>query len=102
MDKYEIEMLNKIDSGEELSEKDLRSLVCEFNEVDRTKGENRRWVRSIQSIIKIGDRHFALDWEQGLTENQENEFWKQPYEVEKKTYEKTITVTEWVEKSKEE
>jgi hypothetical protein len=41
-----------------------------------------------------------VEWEEGLTENQENEFYNQPYEVEKKTYEKTITVTEWVSKNK--
>lgn len=30
-------------------------------------------------------------------EEMANEFYNQPYEVVKKTYEKTITVTEWVE-----
>lgn len=34
-------------------------------------------------------------WENGLTENQENEYYDQPTEVKKVTTEKTITVTEW-------
>lgn len=102
MDKYEIEMLSKIDSGKKLTEKELSMLPYEFNEVERINGENRRWLRSVTSIIEIGGRYFKLQWEQGLTESQENEFYNQPYEVEKNTYEKTITVTEWVKKSKEE
>jgi hypothetical protein len=95
---YEEIILNKIDSGKKLSERELSSLVWEFEEVDREYGDNRRWTRSVTSIIIINDRFFRVEWENGLTESQENEFYNQPYEVEKKTYEKTITVTEWVSK----
>jgi len=96
---YEEIILNKIDSGEKLSERELASLVWDFEEVSREYGDNRRWTRSVTSIIKIDDRFFCVNWENGLTECQENEFYDQPYEVEKKTYEKTITVTEWVSKN---
>lgn len=89
-------MVNKIDKGEKLTEKELKTLVFECNEVERNSGENRRWTRSIESIIELCGRFFAVIWEEGLTECQDNEFYDQPYEVEKKTYEKTITVTEWV------
>lgn len=95
MNKYEKEMLAKLDSGETLSEHEISELVYEFNEVDRDYGENRRWSRGVCSIIEIGGRYFEVIWEQGLTENQENEFWEQPYEVEKHIYEKTVKVTEW-------
>lgn len=100
MDQYEIEILNKIDMGEKLSEKELKMLCYEFNEVERNEGENRRWSRSVVSIIKIGERFFKLVWEEGLTESQENEFYNQPYEVIKNTYEKTVTITEWNKKIK--
>ncbi|MDF2590528.1 MAG: hypothetical protein K0S41_4371 [Anaerocolumna sp.] len=98
MDEYEVKMLEKIDSGVMLTERELKELCFEYNEVDRIEGDNRRWCRSVKSIIKFGERYFALDWQEGLTECQENEFCSQPYEVEENTYEKTITVTEWKKK----
>jgi hypothetical protein len=97
---YEEIILNKIDSGEKLNESELSSLVWEFEEIEREYGDNRRWSRSVTSIIKINNRYFCIEWENGLTENQPNEFYDQPYEVEKKTYEKTIVVTEWIRKNK--
>lgn len=48
------------------------------------------------TIFKVSNRFFAIDWEQGLTECQENFYNEQPYEVIKK--EKVVTVTEWVKK----
>ena len=95
LDEYEVEMLMKIDSDENLSESELSTLVWEFNEIELEYGENRRWSRSATSIIEIGGRFFQVDWENGLTESQPNEFYNQPIEVKKETYEKTITVIEW-------
>lgn len=92
-------MLRKIDSGEELTEDELKELT-EY-EIEQEKGENRRWTRTITSIVELFGRFFALEWEEALTEMQENEFYSQPYEVEKVTYEKTITVTEWKPLKKE-
>jgi len=99
MNEYEKDMLEKIDSKVKFSEKDLSYLVSEFNVIKNTYGDNRRWSRSVTSIIEIGERFFKVDWEEGLTECQENEFYYQPKEVEKKTYKKTIIVTEWIEKA---
>jgi hypothetical protein len=98
---YDEYILNKIDSGENLDESELRNLRWEFDEVEIQYGENRRWSRSVRSILEIGGRYFALDWDEGLTEMQENEFYNQPIEVEKKEYPKTITVTEWNEIKKD-
>ena len=92
---YDEYIIGKIDAGEKLSEKELKELRWDFNEADTIYGENRRWSRSVRSIIEICGRYFALDWEEGLTEYQDNEFYNQPFEVEKKEYQKTITVTEW-------
>ena len=91
-------MVEKIEKGEALTEKELKTLVFECNEIEREEGENRRWSRSVESIIELCGRYFAVVWEEGLTEYQDNEFYDQPYEVEEKTYEKKITVTEWVKK----
>ena len=92
MDNWTKEILQKLDNGEELDMSIVREMV--WNDVDRIEGENRRWSRSVQSIVALGDRYFAIDWEEGLTEMQENEFYDQPYEVKK--IEKTVVVEEWV------
>lgn len=101
---YEFEMLKKIDAGEELSEEELLGLAYEYS-VEDIEGDNRRWSRSITSYVQLGDRHFCIEWEQGLTEMQPDECYEQPYEVIKNTYEKVIpehkeTVTEWIKKNK--
>ena len=95
MDKYEEALLKKIDSGTELTGSELREVIQEY-EVEVEYGDNRRWSRSATTISEIGGRYFSTNWEDGLTESQENEYYDQPVEVQKKTYEKTITVTEWV------
>lgn len=87
-------MLQKIDNCENLTEKELSTLVYEY-EVETSHGENRRWSRTNTTIVKIKDRFFSIDWEQGLTEVQEDEFYNQPFEVEKRTYDKVIKVIEW-------
>lgn len=100
MELYDEDLLHKIDSGQELNRAELKLLIFD-SEVETIEGESGRWTRSVQTISKLGDRYFSTFWEQGLTEYQENEFYEQPVEVEKKTYEKTITVTEWVPVKKE-
>lgn len=96
-DTYEKEFLEKIDSGKELSEGELRDLICRY-EIESEYGENRRWTRSVESIVCLCGRYFSIYWEEGLTEYQPNEFYDQPEEVEKHEYDKTIHVVEWVPK----
>lgn len=97
MSDYEKDLLSKIDSGENLTERELKMLALEFD-IERIEGDNRRWQREVRSISQLGDRTFAVDWQEGLTECQENEFYNQPIEVIKNEYEKTVKVTEWVKK----
>lgn len=82
----------KIYNGEHLSERELEDAVMELEEVTTEYGENRRWSRSASTIIKINDKLFCIDWEQGLTESQESYFHDQPYEVEEKTIVTTTKV----------
>lgn len=98
MEIYEKVLLEKIDNNEKLSESEIRELVC--NSIEDQYGDNNRWTRGVESIVQIGNRFFSICWEEGLTEYQENEYYSQPVEVEKVTYEKTITVTEWKEINK--
>lgn len=74
-------------------EDELKNLIDEY-ECDRVNGKNRRWTRTVSSIIKVENEYFSIDWEEGLTECQENSYMDQPVAV--KPVEKQITVTEWV------
>ena len=65
-------------------------------EVDQIENDSGRWTTYMTTVFKIGDRYFAIDWDRGLTECQENEYCSQPVEVTKRVYKRTIMVTEWV------
>lgn len=65
-------------------------------EVDQIENDTGRWTTYMTTVFKIGDRYFAIDWDRGLTECQENEYCSQPVEVTKREYKRTIMVTEWV------
>lgn len=91
-------MVQKIDDCENLTKKEIKAVVYETHEIERIYGEKLRWTRSVVSIVEMCGRYFRIEWEEGLTEIQEDVFYCQPYEVVKNTYEKTITVTEWNKK----
>lgn len=91
----EKEYFEKITKGEELSERELKDLVFDF-EYDCQEGDMDRWTISVKTIVELCGEYFAIDWERALTEMQEHEFYNQPYKVEK--VEKMVKVTEWVEK----
>lgn len=91
-------IFKKISDGEKLSEEELRSLVLDGNVIETEYGDKERWTRSARSIIFLCGKYFALNWQEGLTENQEHFFNEQPYEVELHEYEKTIVVKEWKRK----
>jgi monoamine oxidase len=91
--------LEAIENNTELSENDIRDMLDAFEIEDyREYGENRRWLRTVSSILKIKGRYFQVNWQQGLTETQYNSYMDRPFEVIKHEYQKTITVTEWIEK----
>jgi len=94
-DNFEAIIISKIENNEKLSGYELSRLVYNY-EIEVEYGDNSRWSRSAISIIQLLDRMFSVEWEQGLTESQEDEFYNQPYEVKAHEYEKTIIVKEWV------
>jgi hypothetical protein len=94
---FEEIMVNKIDNKEELTEKELRRLVFDYS-ISDTRGDKLRWTTPVSSVVELLGRNFMIDWQEGLTENQEDEFYDQPYEVEKHEYSQVITVTKWVKK----
>lgn len=67
---------------------DEKSFAFEYEE----KGDNRRWSRTVLTVVRDLENQnlWCIEWEEGLTEYQENGFWTQPYKV---TIEKTpITI----------
>ncbi len=80
------EEIESIDSGRDLSEREIRSLIWEGYTV--SEGEDRRWSKTMETVVEYKGRYFLIEWEKGLTECQEN-YYEQPYEVVK-TEEKRI------------
>jgi hypothetical protein len=63
--------------------------------IETMYGENRRWLRSNESIVKTDNKYYLLTWEEGLTECQENEFYDQDA-PEVKQVEETVIIKKWV------
>ena len=95
-DKNEVKMLIKIDNKETFTERELKALIWEFDEADCIKGDDGRWSRNITSIIRLGDRFFSINWEQGLTENQDDYGFTQPEEVRLEEKEVTVIEKHWI------
>lgn len=96
---YEEEMYQKITSGEKLTERELRSLVQEFDPVEEIEGSDHRWTRDVETIVELCGHYYSIGWQRALTECQEHEFWDQPVEV--KPHEKWVKETEWVSVDRE-
>lgn len=64
-------------------------------EVDDIYGDVHRWTIDIVSIRRKGDKYYAIHWEQGLTENQENDFIC-AYIEEVRPVKRMVETTEWV------
>ena len=91
-------ILTKLYTGEELNSKEIQQFlfgdyIGDYKEIDEESYGSGRWTESMSTIIRVGDDLWCVDWEHGLTEYQENEFYKQPYRVE--AVKKMIEVTEY-------
>lgn len=89
---------NKILNGEKLDEFERKECVWgDVGEyVEEIEGCDHRWTRKMQTIFKIGEQYYAIDWMKGLTEMQDNEYWKDPYKVERKEEVVTTTVVSYM------
>lgn len=89
---------NKILNGEELTKTERK--YCAWGEVgeyvEEIEGCDHRWTREMQTIFKIGEQYYAIDWMSGLTEMQDNEYWDDPYKVERKEEVATTTIVSYV------
>lgn len=94
-DKYtEGELIKmKLEKGESLNESETRGLMEWYPTVYEEEGEDRRWSRTVTSVVDVDGVNYAIEWERGLTENQENSYYDNPYKVEMVEEEITITKT---------
>ena len=86
------ETVAKLKNGEKLSEREIKTLVYYGYTVDEIEGDSGRWTQHVSTIINIDGELWEIDWDRGLTEYQENEFYNQPYRVKK--VEKEVTRVE--------
>ena len=79
-------------------QEDIRDLIFGNSAIETIKGEDRRWSRSNTTIVELEGKYYAIVWEQGLTEKQENDYPEQDAkEVKKVEKEIKKIITEWVE-----
>lgn len=92
----EDEFINKIENNYSFNSDELEALANDeaFETLDRISNGHGRWTEYITTIFTVQERYFAIDWQKGLTECQENFYYDQPYEV--RPHEKVIVTTEWL------
>lgn len=93
---FERIMADKIERKENLTEKELQTLVWDY-QIDIQEEDSGRWTKHMRAIVELCGNLYAINYEQGLTECQENEYPYQPVKVKRVELTKTITVIEYVE-----
>lgn len=90
----EEELVSYIEEHNDFTESDIWDLFDMDYAIETSYGENRRWSRSAYTIFAIGGRYFAIAWEQGLTECQED-YVPYPYLEEVEPFEEIKVVKGW-------
>lgn len=83
------ETVAKLKKGEKLNEREIETLVWNGVRVDEIEGDSGEWTQRVGTIIEVDGELWRIDWDRGLTECLEEEFWDQPYRVKK--IEKEVT-----------
>ena len=96
-------LINNNDSSYDTIESVCKRLL-EYS-ISATYHESKRWTTPVTSICKVGTRYFKVDWDEGLTEYQDNQYLYNPTEVYEATAnviipEHTVTRTEYLTKDK--
>lgn len=84
-------IIEKLYAGKNLDEYELKCLAYgdgdlgEYEWVDEVGCDSGRWLQLMKTIFRVGDDLWAIPWQRGLTEYQENEFYSQPYRAIKET-----------------
>lgn len=92
---------DKIIGGERLTAREVKDIIKEnayldYEIVEEISNGHGRWVEYMTTIIELGNGdYYALDWNRGLTEYQDNEFETQ---VATPVEKKEVITYEWVAK----
>lgn len=93
---------DKIIGGEKLTAEEVKDIVyedanLEYVILEEISNGHGRWVEYMTTIIELCDTgtYYALDWNRGLTEYQDNEFEAQ---VATPVEKKEVITYEWVAK----
>ena len=99
----EKEIISKILNNQPLTEQERKYCVweCIGEYVDTIEKGSGRWMCYITTVFKIGEQYYAIDWERGLTEIQDNMYLNDPYPVERHEEIVTKTVITYKRKEKE-
>lgn len=75
---------------------ELEEMIYSGDE-ERKYFDNRRWSRTVESIVEVDNKFYRVNWEEGLTESQENEFYDGEYpEVKKHEGVNAKRFTKWI------
>ncbi|OFW61785.1 MAG: hypothetical protein A2Z35_06010 [Actinobacteria bacterium RBG_19FT_COMBO_36_27] len=91
-------IIDKIKNGVELTSDEVEKTIWSFDQVKTIVGESRRWSQSCEVILKIDGKLYSVEYDKGLTENQENEYFPQ-IAVEVEEIEETIKVKKFIDVS---
>ena len=98
-----MKLIEKMRNGIDLTKEEIKSIVCDesdefadYEYMGCVEGDHNRWTRDMEEIFSIDGEYWAVPWQCGLTEYQENIYDDQPYRVEpvKKTIIKWRAVDE--------
>ena len=95
---FEEIILDKLLKKEKLTKDELKTLVFEYEFERKESSDVYKSLRSVETIINIGDKYFCINWLEDLGDWGEHQFENQPYEVER--VEKVVKTTEWLSKEK--
>lgn len=83
----------KLQDGDHLTESEIESLCWDYPEVYEEEHDSGRWTTFMTTVVDVNGKNYAINWQRGLTEYQENIYDEQPYECELVEEEVTITKT---------
>lgn len=71
-----VNIYNKINSNEKLSECDIKYMARSLDEyhAEYEEQDSRRWSQWVYIVINIQNRYFEFGFDEGLTEQQEDNF----------------------------
>ena len=88
------QILTKIKNGEILNSEEVQKLIYSDTHIDEVHLDSGRWTEHLQAIYEIKGRYYAVYWERGLTECQDNEFYSQVAE-EVIPIDEVVTIRKW-------